>query len=150
MTPEPGDGRWQRGDAVRAIYMADSAETCWAEWYRHSAELGVPPHLRLPRALWRLDVDLSEVADLTAGATLAAHGIDVLAPSRRQWPETQQIGEAYWRAGRRAVLAPSAAHVGGRVLAVFRSTGTGIDGVSAIRPSRRYSELPAIPLGLRT
>lgn len=150
LTPEPADGRWQRGEAIRAFYAADSPETCWAEWYRHSAELGVPPHLRLPRALWRLDVDLSDVADLTATATLVAHGIAALAPTRRQWPETQKIGEAYWRAGRRAILAPSAAHVGGRVLAVFRPTGSGVAGVSPIRPSRRYSELPAIPVGLRT
>lgn len=149
-TPEPADGRWQRGEIVRALYMADSEETCWAEWYRHSAELGVPPQTRMPRSLWRLDLDLSDVADLTAEGTLAAHGIDTLSPSRRQWPDTQQIGEAYWRAGRRAVLAPSAASVGGRVLAVFRSAAGAIDGVSPIRPSRRYSELPALPIGLRT
>ncbi len=149
-TPEPADGRWQRGEVVRALYLADSEVTCWAEWYRHSAELGVPPQTRMPRALWRLEVDLPDVADLTGDDTLAGHGIATLLPSRRQWAETQQIGEAYWRAGRRAVLAPSAARVGGRVLAVFRSAAGTIEGLSPIRPSRRYSELPPLPTGLRT
>ncbi len=135
---------------VRALYLADSEPTAWAEWYRHSAELGVPPQSRMPRALWRLEVDLADVADLTVDGMLAAHGIGALSPSRRQWPETQQIGERYWRAGRRAVVAPSAARVGGRVLAVFRAAPGAVDGVTPIRPARRYSELPTIPVGLRT
>ena len=104
----------------------------------------------MPRALWRLEVDLPVVADLTAEGTLMAHGIDTLSPSRRQWPETQVIGEAYWRAGHRAVLAPSAARVGGRVLAVFREAAGAVRGVSPIRPARRYTEMPAVPVGLRT
>lgn len=104
----------------------------------------------MPRALWRLEVDLTAVADLTADGILAAHEIETLSPSRRQWPETQPIGEAYWRAGYRAALAPSAAHVGGRVLAVFRGAAGAIDGVTPLRPARRYSALPALPIGLRT
>lgn len=149
-TPEPADGRWQRGDVIRALYLADSAETAWAEWYRHSAELGVPPQTRLPRDLWRFTVDLADVANLTAAGVVAALGVETLTPTRRQWPQTQPIGEACWMAGRRGVLAPSAAHGGGRVLAVFREKAGPIAGVTPIRPARRYSELPPLPTGLRT
>jgi RES domain-containing protein len=149
-TPEPADGRWQRGSVIRALYLADSPETAWAEWYRHSAELGVPPQTRLPRDLWRFSVDLAGVAELTALGVVAALGIETLAPTRRQWPQTQPIGEALWNAGRSGVLAPSAAHSGGRVLAVFREKAGPIAGVKPIRPARRYSELPALPTGLRT
>lgn len=56
----------------------------------------------MPRDVWRFEVDLSDVADLTVDAVLAAHGIEALAPTHRQWPRTQPIGETYWRAGRAA------------------------------------------------
>jgi RES domain-containing protein len=148
-TTEPADGRWQRGSVIRALYLGDSEETVWAEWYRHSSELGVPPAQRLPRAVWRFDVDLDDVADLTAEGILEDEGVARLAPTRRQWPKTQPIGEACWREGARGVLAPSAARRGGRVLAIFR-TAEAIDGVTPVPPPRRFDELPAVPPGLRT
>jgi RES domain-containing protein len=148
-TAEPSDGRWQRGSVVRAIYLADDEATTWAEWYRHSAEAGVPPGRRLPRAVWRVGVDLADVADLTAPGVLEAHGVKRLDPSRRQWPRTQAIGEAYFADGARGLLAPSAAHRGGVVLAVFRRTKAH-PGVRAIPPPTRHDELPPLPRGLRT
>jgi RES domain-containing protein len=149
-TDEPADGRWQRGDVVRAVYLADSEETAWAEWFRHSAELGVPPQNRLPRDMSRIQVDLRGVADLTADGALSDHGLSSLTPSRRQWPATQSVGESYWADGASAVMAPSAAHEGGRVLAVFRAKRGAVPGLTPIKPARRYTELPALPTGLRT
>jgi RES domain-containing protein len=148
-TEEPADGRWQRGSLVRAIYLGDSEATVWAEWLRHTSEAGVPPSRRLPRAIWKVEVDLEDVADLTADGALAAHGIARLDPTRRQWSETQPIGEAYFRDGARALLAPSAARRGGQVLAIFRR-GRGHRGVTAVPPPLRFDRLPAIPRGLRT
>jgi RES domain-containing protein len=148
-TDEPADGRWQRGSVVRAIYLGDDEATVWAEWFRHTAEAGVPPGRRLPRAIWRVEVDLSNVADLPAPGVLAAHGIDRLDPTRRQWRETQPTGLAYFRDGASAVLAPSAAREGGRVLAVFRR-GRTVAGVDAIPPPQRHDRLPYVPRGLRT
>lgn len=149
-TNEPADGRWQRGDVVRAVYLADSAETAWAEWFRHSAELGVPPQTRLPRDMWHVEVDLADVADLTADGVRAADGIESLSPTRRQWTITQTVAERLWTDGATAVMAPSAAHLGGRVLAVFRTEPGQVPGLKPVRPARRYSELPALPTGLRT
>jgi hypothetical protein len=80
---------------------------------------------------------------------LEAHGIARLDPTRRQWPQTQPIGEAYRADGARAILAPSAARRGGRVLAVFRRTRV-VRGVTAVPPPRRHDELPPLPTGLRT
>ena len=148
-TTEPADGRWQRGSIVRALYLGDSEATVWAEWYRHTAELGVPPQQRLPRAIWLIDVDLDDIADLTAPVILAEEGIARLDPTRRQWPKTQPIGEALWRDGARGLLAPSAARKGGRVLAIFR-TKKDVEGATAVPPPRRYDELPTVPPGLRT
>jgi RES domain-containing protein len=99
--------------------------------------------------IWRVEVEIDDVADLTAEDVLARHGIARLDPTRRQWSATQPIGEAYFRDGARAVLAPSAARRGGNVLAVFRR-GRGHRGVDAVPPPQRFDRLPSIPRGLRT
>lgn len=149
LSPEPADGRWQRGSVIRAVYLGDDEATVWAEWYRHTSEAAVPPDQRLPVAIWRVDVDLEDVADLTAPGVLDAHGIDGLEPKRKRWPPTQKVGESYWRDGAEAVLAPSAARAGGRVLAVFR-TDEAVAGLTPVPPARRYRSLPPLPPGLRT
>jgi hypothetical protein len=50
--PEP-NGRWQRGERLAGLYLAQDPDTVWAEWYRALAELDLPPDTRLPRDLWR-------------------------------------------------------------------------------------------------
>ena len=109
----------------------------------------MPPDQRLPRAMWRIDVDLEDVADLTAPDVLKTHGIEHLDPTRREWRRTQPIGERYWRDGARGLLAPSAARSGGVVLAVFR-TGEAVAGLTPVPPPKRHRTLPPIPPGLRT
>ena len=148
-TPEPADGRWQRGDVIRAIYLADTEATAWAEWYRHSAEFGVPPANRMPRDIWKVAVRVTDIADLTAEGVLEAHGITDLTPTRRQWPATQAVGDAYFRDGWRGLVAPSAAHIVGRVLAIFRPLPAA-PGLRLVPPVRHYLELPPLPTGLRT
>jgi RES domain-containing protein len=146
---EPADGRWQKGSVVRALYLGDSEATCWAEWYRHTSEAGVPPGQRLPAAIWRIEVDVDDIADLTAPGILAGEGIARLDPTRRQWPKTQPVGVALWREGVRGVLAPSAAREGGKVLVIFRPAEW-IEGVRPVPPPKRFTKLPALPPGLRT
>ena len=110
----------------------------------------MPPQARLPRAVFELRVDVEGIADLTAEGVLAKHGIRRLTPSRRQWPRTQPIGEAYFAAGRCGLLVPSAAHVDGRVLVMFRPDDGTLEGVSVRGKGRVHTELPALPTGLRT
>jgi hypothetical protein len=69
----PPDNRWQRGDVVDALYLADTEETAWAEWYRHLTERMIPPLAQMPRELWTWQVDV-EVADLSTPEKLAAVG----------------------------------------------------------------------------
>jgi hypothetical protein len=33
----PSSGRWQHGETVAAIYLADEESTVWAEWYPFQA-----------------------------------------------------------------------------------------------------------------
>ena len=109
------------------------------------------PQSRLPRAVYELRVDVEGIADLTADGVLPKHGIRKLTPSRRQWPRTQPIGEAYFAAGRRGLLVPSAAHVDGRVLVIFRAEEESTPaGVTVHGKGRVHNELPPLPTGLRT
>jgi hypothetical protein len=68
----PPDNRWQRGDVVDALYLADSEETVWAEWYRHLAERMIPPLAQMPRELWTWQVDVQALADESLHANAAA------------------------------------------------------------------------------
>lgn len=73
--PAP-DNRWQRGPTVDALYLSEDEQTAWAEWYRHLAELGVPPNEQMPRDIWKWDVDV-EVADLAEPHRLARVSLDI-------------------------------------------------------------------------
>jgi len=44
----PTDGRWQRGEHVPGLYLAEDTATAVAEWYRFLAELGIPPGRAVP------------------------------------------------------------------------------------------------------
>jgi len=134
---------------VRALYVAGTEETAWAEWYRYTSEQGAPPASRLPRDTWRIAIDVTDIGDLSDMATLGLHGITELLPTRRQWRTTQPVGESYHHDGYRGILAPSAAHVGGQVLTVFRPLPA-LPGILAIPPANHYTDLPALPTGLRT
>ena len=103
----------------------------------------------MPRDTWRIDVNVTDVGDLTDMATLGLHGITELLPTRRQWPSTQPVGEAYYRGGWRGILTPSAAHLGGHVLTIFRPLPS-LPGLRPLPPARRYTDLPPLPTGLRT
>jgi len=62
------NARWQGGRVVDAIYLADSPDTAWAEWYRWLAESALAPRAALPRDLWRVEVALDDVVDLRGPA----------------------------------------------------------------------------------
>ena len=148
--PEPPrDGRWQRGEIVGAVYLADSVATAWAEWYRVLAELALPPARALPRDLWRIEVSLERVADLSDEDRLRRVGLARPRPGRSDWPAYQQVGEALHAEEWPALVAPSAARPEGTVICVFRTTGE-IPGLAPLPPPSVQAEPPAPPRGLRT
>jgi RES domain-containing protein len=117
----PSDGRWQRGEIVPALYLADTAQTATAEWYRALAERGFSPqdHVPYDHHHWRLELDL---ADLSTTERLHSVALDTPRPSRRTWPPYQQVGEQLWREGWAGLIAPSAAYPGSLIACVFAST----------------------------
>jgi hypothetical protein len=94
---------------VEGFYLADSEATAWAEWYRHLAELALPPEQGLPRDLWKWRVDV-RVANLSTPARLKGVGLPAPPPpGRASWPAFQAVGRelyeegwtACWRRARR-------------------------------------------------
>jgi RES domain-containing protein len=144
----PPDNRWQRGDIVDALYLADTEETAWAEWYRHLAERMIPPLAQMPRELWTWKVDV-EVADLSTLDNLAAVGLSLPTPGRRAWQDYQRVGERLSREHWKGLLAPSAARPEGKVLCLFRDERA-IQGAEPLPPPRSIDEPPPPPVGLRT
>ncbi len=131
-----------------AVYLADSEETAWAEWYRLLAELSLPPRRALPRELWRFQVDL-EVADLSTAASLRAVGVRLPRPGRDEWPDFQAVGERLAADGWAGLVAPSAARPSACVLCLFRR-GARVPGLRRRPPPRRLDLAPPPPRGLRT
>jgi RES domain-containing protein len=147
----PPDNRWQRGEVVQALYLADEEDTAWAEWYRHLAEAGIPPAQSLPRALWTWLVDVT-VADLSTDERLDRVDLSVPRPGRRGWPAFQAVGEQLAAQGWAGLLAPSAARPAYRVLCLFRTEAEGHAAPSGARPvsrPRRVAE-PPTPPGMTT
>lgn len=146
----PPDGRWQHGSVIAGLYLADSRETAWAEWYRRLAELGLRPERQLPRDLWRFRVDLEAIADLSNKARLARVGLSRPRPFQRDWPAFQAVGEELHAEGWKGILAPSAARPeGGRILCLFRH-GRTVEGVRPVPPAAIYRRPPVPPTGMRT
>jgi RES domain-containing protein len=144
----PPDNRWQRGSVVDALYLADSEETAWAEWYRHLAERAIPPLAQMPRDLWTWEVDV-EVADLSTDEKLAAVGLKPPTPGRHGWRPYQLVGEQIAAEGWLGLLAPSAARPAGKTLCLFRDEH-GVAGARPSPPPREVREPPPPPMGLVT
>jgi RES domain-containing protein len=144
----PPDNRWQRGDVVDALYLADSEETAWAEWYRHLAERAIPPLAQMPRAMWTWKVDV-EVADLSTEEKLAAVGLPLPEPNRGDWVMYQRIGEQIAADGWAGLLTRSAARADGNILCLFRHRAD-MRGATPVSPPQLIAEPPPPPRGLRT
>lgn len=145
----PSDGRWQRGETIGGLYFADSEDTAWAEWYRALAEFGIPPDRQMPRDLWRWQIKVEGIADLSTTDRLDAAGLKAPRPSHRDWAAFQDLGERLWREGFGGILAPSAARPGHGVLCLFRDADE-VAGASPIRPALTYRRPPAPPVGMTT
>jgi len=135
---------------VEGFYLAADEQTAWAEWYRALAELAVLPMRQMPRELWRFEVELEGVADLSDVGKLEAAGLPYPGPSRRQWPRFQAVGEVLAASGWRGILYPSAARSESKsAICVFRRESD-LVGINPHAPHARYEEPPEPPSGLRT
>jgi RES domain-containing protein len=145
----PADSRWQRGEVVDALYFAEEEETAWAEWYRALAETGLPPQQWLPRDLWRWELSLPHLADLSSVEKLAAVGLPRPEPQRSQWPDFQKVGAELFAEGLTGILCPSATRPGSLVICLFRPERI-VPGTTPVPPPKTYEEAPVVPRGMTT
>jgi hypothetical protein len=148
--PDPPDGRWQTGSTVEAIYLGQRPETVWAEWYRFAAERGLPPDLALPRDLWRWEIEVEEVADLSDRHRLARVGLPMPLPHQGNWPAYQGVGNELFRLGWKGLVAPSAARPDDLVLCLFRGKEDEVAGAAPVPPPERIDRPPPVPTKMRT
>jgi RES domain-containing protein len=143
----PADGRWQRGEVVPGLYLADSVETATAEWYRSLAEWGLSPqdHVPYDHHEWRLDLQLADLSDLER---LREIGLPDPSPDRHTWPAFQHVGEQLWQEGWAGLVAPSAARTGSLVVCVFADHWPP-DGARPLEASA-VTVIPPPPRGMRT
>jgi RES domain-containing protein len=144
---ESTHGRWQSGEIVRGLYLADEATTAIAEWYRWLAERGLPPTRAIPHDhhVWQLDLEL---ADLSSARTLASLGLDLPQPGRRTWPAYQRIGETLYREGWAGLLTRSAARPHALVVCGFANDWPP-DGCAPLR-AIEVRDIPPPPTGMTT
>lgn len=145
---EPTDGRWQHGDVAHALYLADSAETAVAEWYRLLAERGLPPGQAIPHDhhVWEAHID---VADLSTTHKLARVGLESPRPGRRTWPAFQAVGDELFHAGYAGLIAPSAARPDAQILTIFDHGKWPPDHCRPLR-AIEVLQVPAPPTGMTT
>jgi hypothetical protein len=102
------DGRWQRGEIVPALYLADRGVASLA------GRVGFSPqdHVPYDHHRWRLELEFADLSDIDR-----LHGValDPPRPRRRTSPAYQQVGEQLWRESWDDLIAPSAAHSGSLV-----------------------------------
>lgn len=145
---EPTDGRWQRGEVVGGLYLADETETAIAEWYRFLAERGLPPARAIPHDhhVWQLDLEL---ANLSTDERLVSVGVGPPRPSRRTWSPFQSLGERLWRAGWPGLLTASAARPASTIVCVFYQDHWPPLGCEPAR-AVEIVEMPTPPTGMTT
>jgi RES domain-containing protein len=141
-----GGSRWL-ATGRPGLYLADSQETAWAEFYRFLAESRTGPARAMPRDLHRVTVDLDRVADLSTERARRVLALPRMRASQKQWPAFQAIGEHLIAERAQAVLFGSAARTRSRCLCVFEA---GLAGLSVEAEPVRLITPPPPPRGLRT
>ena len=142
----PAPGRWQPA-GTRRVYLADSEETAWAEFYRGLAERGQAPQDEMPCELIRMRVGLERVADLRSEKARNALGLPRMRATRAQWPAFQAVGSRLIAEGAQGVLYASAARLRSLCLCVYEA---GLDQLSIEGEPIRIVAPPPLPRGLRT
>lgn len=110
--PDKANGRGARWNppGTDALYLSLERETALAE---AEHQMGVQPiRPTAKRTIYQLDLELSNVLDLTDFALLEGLGVDRAALSRIDFTACQRVGGAAAFLGHDGILVPSARHPG--------------------------------------
>ena len=111
-------GRFNPPDSFPVLYLCTTRPCAAAELRYRGERLVIGVEGLLPRVLYRYEVSLDRVLDLTSGETLEHFGVTTQQVVGADLGIPRQIGEAAHATGSQAIRAPSATGVD-EVLAVF-------------------------------
>lgn len=111
-------GRWNPPNSFSVLYMATDQTTVSAEFRRLVARQGLRPENFLPRAMYRYEIDLATLLDLSQVDARDAVGISDQDICADDISVCQAVGEAAYACRRSGIVAPSATGHG-TVVAVF-------------------------------
>jgi RES domain-containing protein len=118
-------GRFNPPGSFPVLYLCRSRPCVVAELRRFGERQAVGVDGLLPRSLYRYDVTLDRVVDLTDGRVREVIGLSLDVLTGPDWTACQELGAILHTGSAQAVISPSATGVGD-VLAVFaRQVGTG-------------------------
>lgn len=123
-------GRWNtQKPRLACLYTALTPEGAVAEYRKHYIDAGLSDIGRTkPRDLVSIHVDVDPALNLTDETELERRGLSTIAltgPRRTAYPLCHRVAQDAVAAGYRAILAPSAALAGGRVLLVYPESSYG-------------------------
>jgi RES domain-containing protein len=122
-------GRFNPPDSFPVLYLCTTRPCAVAELHHLGNRLTIGLEGLLPRALYRYQISLDRVLDLTSAKTLEHLGITAAEVIGSDLKVPQQIGECAHATGSQAIRSPSATGVD-EVLAVF----PGLLGFGQLRP----------------
>jgi RES domain-containing protein len=111
-------GRFNPPNSFPVLYLCSTRACAVAELRNRGEQLAIGVEGLLPRALYRYEVSLERVLDLTSARTRDQVGVSMLQIVGKDLTIPRQLGEAAHAAGSQAIRSPSATGVDD-VLAVF-------------------------------
>lgn len=134
-------GRFNPPGSFPVLYICRSRPCVVSELERLGTSEGIGVEALLPRALYKYDLALERVLDLTNLAVRAGIGIDLDVLVAPDWTVCQEIGAAFHALGAQGIVSPSATGVG-EVLALFmQNLGMGHVGPNYVEQWRFPSDI---------
>lgn len=130
--PRSGEGARRRGGRYNppgsfpVLYLCTTRDCAVAEFRREGERQGIGLAALLPRALYRYEISLDDVLDLTDKDVLSALDIERDDLLGRDWRPTQELGAMAHHLGCQGFVAPSATGVDAVLVVFVENIGLGV------------------------
>jgi RES domain-containing protein len=135
-------GRFNASGSFPVLYLCSTAGCAAAEFIRFASKHPLGPAGFLPRSLYRYDVSLTSVLNLTDPQTLEHLDMTLEMVVDEDWSLTQQIGEVAHQFGYQAILNASATGVDEVLAVLVENIRTGTVGPIPVGAWQSLDDLP--------
>lgn len=119
-------GRFNPPDSFSVLYLCSTRACAVAEFYRAGNRLAIGPEGLLPRHLFRYEIQLDQVLDLTRTENLEQLGVSPSDLVGEDLSVTRSIGEGAHSLGIQAIRSPSAAGQDDVLALLIENIGSGV------------------------